>query len=265
MAVVGPLAACPCLSFLPAWQVNRTGRKGSLQVNENSESVRAGIVCTHHCMYTSLYVHIIVCTHPKTRSNKIKQDQTRSNKIKQDQTRSKKTGIIAPPCSICTVLSVVARVPQCHMDHTYLPQIGAFDPFLGRIVFEGVGETGQTKKNICGKHRKKWQRKSGKGKEVDFISLYVPYIGPTVLHTHATFLRSSATSDFFKVDSTPTATVCFMIAFPISSCCKRRTSRVYSLDARNRRDRCRITSSRTFATRCRYSSFSCNSFNTTPA
>ena len=139
MAVVGPLAACPCLSFLPAWQVNRTGRKGSLQVIENSESVRAGIVCTHHCMYTS------------------------KNKIKQDQTRSKKTGIIAPPCSICTVLSVVARVPQCHMDHTYLPQIGAFDPFLGRIVFEGVGETGQTKKNICqasGKvAKKKWQRK----------------------------------------------------------------------------------------------------------
>ena len=85
MAVVGPLAACPCLSFLPAWQVNRTGRKGSLQVNENSESVRAGIVCTHHCMYTSLYVHIIVCTHPRTRSNKIKQDQTRSNKIKKDR------------------------------------------------------------------------------------------------------------------------------------------------------------------------------------
>jgi hypothetical protein len=63
MAVVGPLAACPGLSFLPAWQVNRTGRKGSLQVNENSESVRAGIVCTHHCMYIS--------------KNKIKQDQTR--------------------------------------------------------------------------------------------------------------------------------------------------------------------------------------------
>jgi len=89
---------------------------------------------------------------------------TSKNKIKQDQTRSKKTGIIAPPCSICTVLSVVARVPQCHMDHTYLPQIGAFDPFLGRIVFEGVGETGQTKKNIFvgsigKKASEKWQGK----------------------------------------------------------------------------------------------------------
>ena len=149
MAVVGPLAACPGLSFLPAWQVNRTGRKGSLQVNENSESVRAGIVCTHHCMYTSLlytslYVHI----------------------QEQDQTRSKKTGIIAPPCSICTVLSAVARVPQCHMDPTYLPQIGAFDPFLGRIVFEGVGETGQTKKNIfVGSIGKKGQRKKWQGKK----------------------------------------------------------------------------------------------------
>jgi cytochrome bd-type quinol oxidase subunit 1 len=94
MAVVGPLAACPGLSFLPAWQVNRTGRKGSLQVNENSESVRAGIVCTHHCMYTSLYVHIIVCTHHCICTH----PRTRSNKIKKDQTRSKKTGITAPPC-----------------------------------------------------------------------------------------------------------------------------------------------------------------------
>ena len=152
MAVVGPLAACPGLSFLPAWQVNRTGRKGSLQVNENSESVRAGIVCTHHCMYTSLYVHIQ------------EQDQTRSNKIKQDQ---KRQGLLHHRAlSICTVLSVVARVPQCHMDHTYLPQIGAFDPFLGRIVFEGVGETGQTKKNICGKHWKKWHRKKVAKKKV---------------------------------------------------------------------------------------------------
>jgi hypothetical protein len=51
------------------------------------------------------------------------------------------------------------------MDHTYLPQIGAFDPFLGRIVFEGVGETGQTKKNIfVGSIGKKWHRKSGKEK-----------------------------------------------------------------------------------------------------
>ena len=153
MAVVGPLAACPGLSFLPAWQVNRTGRKGSLQVNENSESVRAGIVCTHHCMYTSLYVHIQ------------EQDQTRSKK------RQGSLHHRAPFAQCC-------RWWHEYHSATWIirtsPKLGPLIHFSEGLCLKGLVRRAKLKKIFVGSIGKKWHRKSGK----ESISLYVPYIGP---------------------------------------------------------------------------------------
>ena len=47
---------------------------------------------------------------------------------------------------------------------------------------------------------------------------------PNTYLPNATFLFVSLTSLFFNVDATPIATVCRIIAFPISSCCNLETS-----------------------------------------